>query len=442
MVEVLQAKLEQHPRLTEAIAKRGGVNWLENCTSISNAQDKKWEGEGKESAFIQAFSEAYMYVVAKSQQTTVQTQHNKSQQTALRPTNPLSQLEPINAAVAEHMKKDIAMAQIATQFIGKSAAPLGTPSSTRNYEQAWGERANTGNYSKEDIIMVSGSGPWRGVTSEEIAQTFENHYKPLLNKAIAAKSSFIVGNAQGTDQLVHNYLQEKGYRVEQTSQGYAVFNPVENTKVSSDIISTNTQVSDNSLISKNKSIFSSQQSQEPNIDQALASSAQPNMQHVGAMDSIIERMKANTVQNLQDWYMAAEKLGKSDTYLNRIQEITNLYIQENISLENAFKAMEQDIKELEKVNEMTSFAQRVVKTIGQEDINGIMSVQTEKYQIATQTQTQTYLVKDKKDNILLYVKQGKTQVSNISDETLQDFQFMSDRINNALKDVKKDLVER
>lgn len=166
------------------------------------------------------------------------------------------------------------------------------------------------------------------------------------------------------------------------------------------------------------------------------------MQHVGAMDSIIERMKANTVQNLQDWYMAAEKLGKSDTYLNRIQEITNLYIQENISLENAFKAMEQDIKELEKVNEMTSFAQRVVKTIGQEDINGIMSVQTEKYQIATQTQTQTYLVKDKKDNILLYVKQGKTQVSNISDETLQDFQFMSDRINNALKDVKKDLVER
>ncbi|PLZ43406.1 hypothetical protein CBP26_05285, partial [Fischerella thermalis WC538] len=442
MVEVLQAKLEQHPRLTEAIAKRGGINWLENCTSITNAQDQQWQGKGKESAFIQALSEAYMYVVAKSQQTTVQTQQDKSQQTALRPTNPLSQLEPINAAVAEHMKKDIAMAQIATQFIGKSAAPPGTPSSTRNYEQAWGERANTGNYSKEDTIMVSGSGPWRGVTSEQIAQTFENHYKPLLDKAIAVKSSFLVGNAQGTDQLVQNYLQEKGYKVEQTSQRYAVFNPVENSKVSSDIISTNTQVLHNSLIAKDKSIFSSQQSQEPNIDQALASSAQPNMQHVGAMDSIIERMKANTVQNLQNWYMASEKLGKSDTYLNRIQEITNLYIQENISLENAFKAMEQDIKELEKVNEMTSLAQRVVKTIGQEDINGIMSVQTEKYQIATQTQNQTYLVKDKKDNILLYVKQGKTQVSNISDETLQDFQVMSDRINNALKDVKKDLVER
>ncbi|MEH1838510.1 MAG: hypothetical protein V7L20_07030 [Nostoc sp.] len=472
MVEVLQAKLEQHPRLTEAIAKRGGVDWLENCTAvattgvtphqspeigepahnigsithcltnITNAQDKQWEGKGKESAFIQALSEAYIYVIEKSQQTTVQTQQEKSEQTDRSLTNPLSKLELINAPVAEHMKKDIAMAQIATQFIGKSAAPPNTPSSTRNFEQAWGERANTGNYSKDDIIMVSGSGPWRGVTSEQIAQTFENHYKPLLNKAIEAKSSFIVGNAQGTDQLVQNYLQEKGYKVEQISQGYAVFNSVENIKISTNTISSNTQVLHNSFIAKDKSIFPPQQSQQPNIDQALASPSQPRIQQVGAMDNIIERMKANTVQNLQDWYVAAEKLGKSETYLNRIQEVADLYIKENISLENAFKAMERDIKELEKINKMTSLAQSLVKIIGQEDINGIMSVQTEKYQIATKAQDKIYLVKDKNDNILLYVKEGKTQVSNISDETLQDFQLMNSRINNALKDVKKDLMER
>lgn len=473
MVEVLQAKLEQHPRLTEAIAKRGGTEWLENCTAvattggtptdsslksgnppmrlsstthcltnITNAQDKQWEGKGKESAFIQALSEAYMNVVEKSQQTTVQTQQEKSEQTDRPLTNPLSQLEPINAAVAEHMKKDIAMAQIATQFIGKSAAPPETPSSTRNYEQAWGERANTGNYSKDDIIMVSGSGPWRGVTSEQIAQTFENHYKPLLNKVIEAKSSFIVGNAQGTDQLVQNYLQEKGYKVEQTSQGYAVFNPIENIKINISTISSNIQVSHNPFITNDKSILSPQQSQQPNIYQALASPSQPRIQQVGAMDSIIERMKANTVQNLRDWYVAAEKLGKSETYLNRIQEVTDLYIKENISLENAFKAMEQDIKELEKINEMTSLSQSLVKIIGQEDINGIMSVQTKKYQIATKVQDKIYLVKDKNDNILLYIKEGRTQVSNISDETLQDFQLMNSRIDNALKNVKKDLVER
>ncbi|MCC5668356.1 hypothetical protein LC653_31985 [Nostoc sp. CHAB 5784] len=170
MVEVLQAKLEQHPRLTEAIAKRGGVDWLENCTNITNAQDQQWEGKGKESAFIQALSEAYTNVAEKSQQSTLQTQQEKSKQTDRPLINPLSQLEPISAAVAEHMKKDIAMAQIATQFIGKSAAPSNTPSSTRNYEQAWGERANTGNYSKDDIVMVSGSGPWRGVKTNQKSQ--------------------------------------------------------------------------------------------------------------------------------------------------------------------------------------------------------------------------------------------------------------------------------
>ncbi|PMB40545.1 hypothetical protein CEN40_22125, partial [Fischerella thermalis CCMEE 5205] len=442
MVEVLHAKLEQHPRLTEAIAKRGGTEWLENCTSITNAQDKQWEGKGKESAFIRALAEAYTNVVEKSQQSTVQTQQEKSEQNSEPPTNPLSQLKPINNAVAEHMKKDIAMAQIATQFIGKSAAPPETPSSTRNYEQAWGERANTGNYSFDDIIMVSGSGPWRGVTNEQIVQTFENHYKPLLDKAIEAKSSFVVGNAKGTDQLVQNYLQEKGYKVEQTSEGYAAFNPVENTKINSNAISANTQVLHNTINSENNRNFSTPQSQQPDIEQALASPSQPRTQQIEAMDGIIERIKANTIQNLQDWYVAAHKLGKPEKYLSRIQEVTDLYAKENISLESAFKAMERDIKELEKVNEMTSLAQSVVKTIGQEDINGIMSVQTENYQIATKVQNQTYLVKDKNDNVLLYVREGKIQVNNINDKTLQDFRFMSLRIENALKDVKKDLVER
>ncbi|MCC5670118.1 hypothetical protein LC653_41600 [Nostoc sp. CHAB 5784] len=55
---------------------------------------------------------------------------------------------------------------------------------------------------------------------------------------------------------------------------------------------------------------------------------------------------SNDVSIHQDWYVASEKLGKSETYLNRIREVTDLYIKENISLENAFKAMERDINEL------------------------------------------------------------------------------------------------
>ena len=66
MTEVLKAKLEQHPRLVSAIAKRGGVEFLENSTHISSSQDKFWDGRGKESKFIQALSAAYT-TIEKSQ---------------------------------------------------------------------------------------------------------------------------------------------------------------------------------------------------------------------------------------------------------------------------------------------------------------------------------------------------------------------------------------
>lgn len=121
--------------------------------------------------------------------------------------NPLANIQPLNAHVAIHQKKDVAMADVATQFIGVSAAPVGTPSSTRNYTAAWGDRANTGCYTHSDIIMVSGSGPWRGVTMEGINKTFQTHYRTNLDMAAQVQAIFVIGEATGTDKLVAEYLQ-------------------------------------------------------------------------------------------------------------------------------------------------------------------------------------------------------------------------------------------
>ncbi len=139
--------------------------------------------------------------------------------------NPLADLQPLNPSVAQHMQKDIAMADVASQFIGFSSAPPETPSSTRNYGAAWGDLANTGVYSSTDTIMASGSGPWRGVTQQQIESTFEKHYVPLLDQAVAAKSSFVVGSAAGTDLLVQKYLEEKGYKLEPDKAGYTRCSP-------------------------------------------------------------------------------------------------------------------------------------------------------------------------------------------------------------------------
>lgn len=131
--------------------------------------------------------------------------------------NPLADLAPLNPRVAQRMKKDIEMANHATQFLGKSTTTH-IPSSTANYMQAWGDRANTGNYTPDDVVMVSGNGPWRGVTDQMIQQTFDSHYLPNLEKGVQARSKFVAGRAKGTDSLVGQYLRSQGYQVEPRSE--------------------------------------------------------------------------------------------------------------------------------------------------------------------------------------------------------------------------------
>ena len=141
--------------------------------------------------------------------------------------NPLKDIKPINEKVAYHMVKDIAMAHIATQFIGKSCTALDKPSSTREYEKAWGDNANTGVYSSSDIIMISGSGLWRGVTQVMVDEMFNSHYIPLINKAIQSNvRGFVCGWANGIDNQVKEYLLSKGYS-ESKCKGFSKFKKVQ-----------------------------------------------------------------------------------------------------------------------------------------------------------------------------------------------------------------------
>ncbi|AFY91145.1 hypothetical protein [Chroococcidiopsis thermalis] len=60
IAEIIQAKLEQHPKLLQAIASRGGVQWLENCTHyVTATQDSYWEGRGDRSPFLRALMRGY-----------------------------------------------------------------------------------------------------------------------------------------------------------------------------------------------------------------------------------------------------------------------------------------------------------------------------------------------------------------------------------------------
>lgn len=656
MVEVLQAKLEQHSRLIDAIAKRGGVEWLENCTNITNAQDKQWEGKGKESAFIRALTEAYSNVVEAKQEADVTfQQHNpKSLTTQVQPSESetVTPTEQQKAERKETSSSNIAFRQITVISGGQTgadmggligAASLGLPTGgtaaagyiteagskkeeLQKYGLKEGERGNTTaeTYDKRTIENIRNSdgtaifGDVNSPGSRFTAKVAQSTGKPILHVTLQTtlnqpqqaaeqlrnfvesnniqvlnvagnRESFAPGLQVAVAQIVEMGLAALRERSAQTNNQSASSSVTNKTKSLTEVapgINLNSRSQDplgaaltsttvkskqvnaivndypvsfrdnkampagtygpetytqpkaqgepflsaeqvfyayketvpfgepriqlmaeiqlakleqhpklveaiterggtqwldqcNYYVSNGNSYWEGKGQESPfiraltqayinvqekietkeqlpttaatrqevpqktDIEQAFTSKM-PKSQ-VGVMDATLERIKQNTVQSLNDWYEAAQKLGKSQKYLNRIQSVKSEYINEGVSLENAFKAMSRDIKELEKINEVTSLAQRIVKTVGTEDINGIMSVKTENYknyQIATKVQEQTYLIKDKDDNVVLYVKGGKTQTNNISNETLLDFRFMNYRIENSLNNVKKELVEK
>lgn len=67
MVEVLCAKLRQHPNLAREVEFRGGAAWLATCSHVTGAQSesaKRWEGAGLESRFIRNLVAAWEAYVA------------------------------------------------------------------------------------------------------------------------------------------------------------------------------------------------------------------------------------------------------------------------------------------------------------------------------------------------------------------------------------------
>lgn len=62
MIDIIEAKLYQHPRLGYTLTKLGGVDFLRKCTHYTYAKSdrfQQWEGYGEESRFIRNLIAAY-----------------------------------------------------------------------------------------------------------------------------------------------------------------------------------------------------------------------------------------------------------------------------------------------------------------------------------------------------------------------------------------------
>lgn len=68
MTKIIVAKLQQHPKLFNAIAQNGGVKWLERCSHQVGVKGSRWEGVGRNSNFIYCLIRAYLIVEPTTEQ--------------------------------------------------------------------------------------------------------------------------------------------------------------------------------------------------------------------------------------------------------------------------------------------------------------------------------------------------------------------------------------
>ena len=123
--------------------------------------------------------------------------------------NPLSNLpkaiKPKLFGTSPYLAKDQAKSDRANKFIGH-----GSPrSSTNAYRQAWGDRANVGQYGPEDIVFISAEGNRGG----RLRPHFEE-----ISKAIAGKARIITDVAADRnrpynigEREVAEFLTRNGY---------------------------------------------------------------------------------------------------------------------------------------------------------------------------------------------------------------------------------------
>ncbi|NMF64628.1 MULTISPECIES: reverse transcriptase-like protein [Brasilonema] len=520
MVTVLQAKLEQHPRLAETITKRGGTKWLENCTNITNSQDKQWEGKGKESASIRALSEAYTNVVEKNiaptpentattsevpSDTVTQQKTSKSTKNQAFPINTKpEQIDIGKTTSTENLPTQLPQFAPGINLNSRSPDPLGAvltsttvkskqigtiandyPVSFRNNKEmpagTYGLESYTESkpaaqpflsaeqafYAYKETVPLKE--PRVQLMAEILQARFEQH--PKLAEAITKRGgdqwlkqcSYLVSSGEknfwegkGLESpyiraLIQGYTKALENSNSQQAENYTAeaIQLTSNQKLESEPQGKNTETSftpklNAKNISPPTSVKNQTESSHLNTDVQQALLQTSTNTQTKSIDKTLDNIKESTIQNLQNWYQVAHKLGRNEKYIARIQEVTKEYINESsYSLENAFQAMSRDIKELQQIDEMTTLVQRVVQIFGKEDVNGIMSVRTENYknyQIATQAQEKTYLIKDKDSNILLYIRDGKTQVNNLNEQIVNDFRFMNSRIENRLESVKIEII--
>ncbi|MDZ8066934.1 MAG: hypothetical protein RMY64_15140 [Nostoc sp. DedQUE08] len=138
-----------------------------------------------------------------------------------------------------------------------------------------------------------------------------------------------------------------------------------------------------------------------------------------------------TIDDLRNWYNAADKLGKSENYKKRIVEVAyGFKAGEQLSAQ-ALTVMNQDTFELVAISRLTQIAQRIGMTWGKSDENGT-KVQGKNYDLAFNTQQRDLTISQKNGEVIFNLQSGRVQTNKLTPQILQTFEDANTQIDKIL----------
>nr|WP_223278429.1 hypothetical protein [Nostoc sp. 'Peltigera membranacea cyanobiont' 232] len=153
--------------------------------------------------------------------------------------------------------------------------------------------------------------------------------------------------------------------------------------------------------------------------------------HVKTEPLGVEKYPTVTIDDLRNWYNAADKLGKPENYKKRIVKVANGFkAGEQLSAE-ALTVMNQDTFELEVISRLTQIAQRIGMVWGKSNENGTQ-VQGKIYDLAFNTQQRDLTISQKNGEVILNLQSGQVQTNKLTPQILQTFEDANTQIDKIL----------
>lgn len=165
----------------------------------------------------------------------------------------------------------------------------------------------------------------------------------------------------------------------------------------------------------------------------------PEPQNRASLEATVQTQSVS-IDDLKNWYNAADKLGKSEDYKKRIVEVANQFKSGEQLSPQALTVMNKDTCEFEGISRLTQIAQRVGMVRGVTREDGFTQVQGKIYDITFNAQQRDLTISQKNGEVILNLESGKVQTNKVTPQILQTFEDVNTQIDKILaKSIGQDM---